>query len=115
VENGQEYFSLYNLESKKAQWVSRADGGDLRVQGYDPVAGLELADQTGRTIRLALKAGNSTGGGIRLRPGTALAATPAGPMPVAVPASASESQRLEQVAEQIRARRTQRQQQTGRI
>jgi len=115
VENGIEYFSLYNLETKKAFWAGMSGGGELRVQAYDPAGGLVLADRSGRTIRLALKDTRTTGGGIPLRPGTALAAAPANGAPLAraVSHSATESQRLEQVADQIRARRAQRKQTAG--
>jgi len=110
VENGVEYFSLYNLETKKAFWVGRTGGGNLRVQEYNPANGLVLADHSGRIIRLDLKKSAPGSGGLRLRAGTALAsASSRQSIPVmAVPVNASESSRLEQVAEQIRARRAQR-------
>lgn len=115
VENGVEYFTLYNLDTKKAFWISRT-GGDLKVKEFSAPAGLVLVDQAGKTIRLALKSTQPSRGGSWLKAGTAVAATApanAASPPVATALPATETQRLEQVADEIRARRTQRQQQAA--
>jgi hypothetical protein len=117
VENGVEYFSLYDLNAKTAFWVSGQDG-DLRVVAFKAGTGLELTDRAGQTIRLALKDGKpARGGSVRARATVGLASTVAAvgePAVAAVAISPAESQRLEGVASQVRARRAQRQQQPGR-
>jgi hypothetical protein len=111
VEGGQEYFSLYDLNAKRAYWVSRAGGGELNVKDYGP-AGLVLIDQAGKTIRLALKQAQPSRAGTPRLQALASTAILANPAPPAAAPSASETQRLEQVAGEIRARRAQRQQAT---
>ncbi len=113
VENGVEHFSLYNLETKKAFWTSRSGNGELRVQDFNPEDGLVLIDRTGKTVRLALKMAAPIRADALSGHNTALASAS---IPVAAPASAApvsapEAQRLEQVAEQIRVRRAERQRQ----
>lgn len=115
VENGVEYFSLFNLETKKALWVTRK-GGELKVKDYSITSGLELVDPSGRNIRLALKQASPSRGGFSAAVAAPAVTAPikAMPSPPAAAASASEVQRLEQLAGEIRARRAQRQQLTSR-
>lgn len=109
VENGAEYFSLYNLETKKAVWVSRGRG-DLKVEAYDPQTGLVVIDQAGRTLRLALKQPPALRGGAPLAPVAAVAGLTSAPTPspAVIPMAVSEAQRLERLAGEIQARRAQR-------
>ena len=107
VENGVEYFSLYNQETKKAEWVSRTSR-DLNVKSYSVAAGLVLTDQAGRTIRLALKAAQPMQGSPTMHPVATLAA--AASKPAAPPAvDSADPGRLRQVAAELQARRQLRQ------
>lgn len=112
VENGVQYFSLYNLETKKAVWVTDGrNNSGLQAQSYDRASGVVLADERGRSFRLALKEAKPINSIVsRLRSDTAVAAatTRSTPLPQMMPAGVSESGRLDQVAEQIRNRRAQR-------
>lgn len=108
IEGEVEYFSIYNLETKKAAWITRSSG-ELQVANYDPRDGLVLTDISGKTIRLPLK---STAARI-------MSAVAVAPAPVAVPNGASvaeaasvsavEASQSDQIPDEVRARRAQRQ------
>lgn len=119
VERGIQHYSLYNLETKKAVWLSAAESrAGLRVKGYE-AGQLTVMDASGAEFRLERKGGGAMDRGRDVGPAAAasgavaaLAMVPTSRPVLAEAAPApipeAEIRRLEPVTEQIRLRRAQR-------
>jgi len=110
VEGSATWFNVYNTETKESAWVQRGDRmANFVIKDYDPAKEALVMDYQQRPVSVALKQSK-----VQLSPGSARntttlaslgSASRASSPSVAAALPASESQRLEQVADQIRQRR----------
>jgi hypothetical protein len=106
VEDGVQYFSLHNLETKKSVWVRKDSPREgLNLTGYDEVNGVLALNFQGTPMHLTLKdynsvAPNSGRSRTSSRTGIAQLSGPAQPTSVA-----NERERISQLEERIRQRR----------
>ncbi len=112
VDGGERFFSLVDTASRRAEWVSLNEADrPYVVRSYDPDQETIAVEHQGRTLNLKLHAAKI--GALPPMQAAAQPAAPSGapgtPGQVASP-SATEAQRLAQVAEEIRRRRALRQQ-----
>lgn len=120
VDRGERFFSILDTASRRAEWVGlRESGHAYAVKAYDPETETVTLDYQGRSLSLKLRTARVTAMALPPpqaagpQPGVAIATgLQAGPAVVPAP-SATEAQRLAQVAEEIRRRRALRQQAQG--
>jgi hypothetical protein len=119
VDNGERFFSILDTSSRRAEWVSLNESGrPFTVKSYDAEKESIAVDFQGRSLELKLHSARIAVAAPA--PAPAVAAQPAGgggggaqARPATPAPSASEAQRLAQVAEEIRRRRALRQQAAG--
>lgn len=117
VDRGERFFSLADPATKKAEWVTLNESGHaFVVKSYDTDSETVTVDFQGRSLSLKLRTAKVTAMAMptpAVVPPPGQGANPNQPPPPNVtPASATEAQRLAQVAEEIRRRRALRQQAT---
>ena len=110
VEGTATWFNVYNAETKESAWVQSGDRmANFVIKDYDTAKEALVLDYQQRPVSVALKQSKVQLSPGSARNGTAMAslggASRAKPHSMAPVLPASESQRLEQVAEQIRQRR----------
>lgn len=110
VEGSGTWFNVYNAETKESAWVQQGDRmADFVIKDYDAAKEALVLDYQQRPVSVALKQSKIQLSPGSVRNGAAMAslggASRASPPLVAPVLPASESQRLESVAEQIRQRR----------
>ena len=110
VEGSATWFNIYNAETKESAWVQRGDQmANFVIKGYNPAKEALALDYQQRPVSVALKQSKAQLSLGSARNRVALAslggASRSSPPSVATALPASESQRLEPVAEQVRQRR----------
>jgi hypothetical protein len=114
VDQGQPYFSLYEVATRTSRWVGMSEPGNpFTVKSYDVAKAEVKVEYQGREIVLGLKQAKVVA--MAVPPPVPVAVGPAGAGPASVPtnvqpAQGDEATRLAQIAEEIRRRRALRQQ-----
>lgn len=114
VDGGERFFSLVDTATRRSEWVSLNEADrPFVVRSFDPDSETITVDHQGRTLNLKLHAARV---GVLPQQPVAQAGPPqpgTTGQPAANQPSATEAQRLAQVAEEIRRRRALRQQSTN--
>jgi hypothetical protein len=104
IDQGERFFSLYDVSSRRALWVGlKEPGNPFVVQAYDEAQGVVTVEYQGQVHAVTLKQAKVAALPVPVGPGPS--ATPAGSPGPAVQTAPDEAARLAQIAEEIRRRR----------